>query len=295
MLHVERQISCGVFTVLARSPHLVVWYHKAGEDETSFSKPACRSQSKPQRAKQHQDFCVWLFAYSELAYFFSLPVPSQKLSFRTSTPKRAQARKGLFPRSSHHGPAWFTRLLSSRSGSASHPPSLPVLPAPRRKSTELHLCSSPSPPPVIPLPKNLSFMSSLSDACCPLQEQGSSDSVCGSAPLSPALPFSHTHGITLPYPFFISLSSRQRNISFVRSLRNFLIFPAWNSVDFLSCFLHHHLMACEKTTVGKFCITGIMGAGSHGGTSETLCAALSLWIYSRDQSPCTYPCQNSQN
>lgn len=276
MLHAARQISCGVFVVPARSPRLVMWYHKASEDETSFSKPGCRSQLKPRRAKQPRDFCVWFFAHSDKAYFFPLPVPSQKLSFRTSTLKRAQARKGLFPRSSHHGPAWFTRLLSSRSGSASHPPSLPVSAAPRRKSTELHLCSSPSPPPVIPLPKNLSSMCSPSDARCPLQEQGSSDSVCGSAPLSPALPFPHTRGITLPYPFFISLSSRQRNISFVRSLRNFLIFPAWNSVDCLSCFLHHHLMACEKTAVGKFCITGITGAGSHRGTSETLCAALSL-------------------
>lgn len=206
---------------------------------------------------------------------------SQTLSFHTSTLKRAQVRKVLFPRSGRCGPARFTGLLSSRSGSMSHPspPSSPA--ALGRKSADLHLCSSPSPPPVIPLPKARSCV--LPIGCSrPLQEPGSSNWVCWSAPASPALPLSHT----LPFPFFMSLSSPQTSISFVRSLWNSLDLSRWKLCSLcLSCFLHHHLMAGEKTALGpdELCRTGVTGAALHRGTRGTPCAVLYPWMYSRDQ------------
>lgn len=101
----------------------------------------------------------------------------------------------------------------------SYLPSPSVSAAPGRKPAELPLCSSHSPSTVIPLlkpefcvlPTGCSLPSSREET------QRHCLLVC-----SPFPSFSFFH--TLPYPFFIYLSSHQRNISFMRSLSNFLGF-----------------------------------------------------------------------
>lgn len=201
-------------------------YHKSDKDKTyHFPKTAHQSQLKPWRAKQHWDFCMCSLLV--LSTVFLLPA-CLKPWVITHQPLR-DPNQGRF---SSQDQTTMALLGSSCSSGASHPfpPSLPTCVSSTGEKTYrvLSLCSSPSPPTVIPLPRVLRPTRGILTVLFRIRGAATCFGVCSP---SPVLSVSQTHDITLPYPFFIYFSSWQRDNSFVTSLRNFLIFLAWKSED----------------------------------------------------------------